>query len=220
MFMLGFLGTAHCLGMCGPLVIALPGQFGRWQAHLVYHLGRITTYGLTGALLGGLGSGMSRAAVFTHSSSLAWGTRLQMAISLLAALFLILFGLNRLGLLREPDWLSKIGPQNLPRFAQALLRALKERRLPVLLIIGLFLGLLPCGLSYAAFARTLAAGGFLSGGLLAVLFGLGTLPGLLIVGTGGGALLRRFRVQADMLSGVIMIGMAVSLVVKILRVHF
>ena len=76
---------------------------------------------------------------------------------------------------------------------------------------GLFMGLLPCGLSFAAFARALAAGSPLSGGTLVFIFGLGTLPGLLVVGAGASGIFKRYRRYSDPLSGMLMIGMAASL---------
>jgi len=56
MFMLGLLGTGHCVGMCGPLVFAFPGRSGRFMSHVWYHLGRVTTYVAVGAVLGGVGA--------------------------------------------------------------------------------------------------------------------------------------------------------------------
>jgi sulfite exporter TauE/SafE len=49
---------------------------------------------------------------------------------------------------------------------------------------------------------------------LLLAFGLGTLPGLLLVGTGASALARRYRRHFDIFSGILMIGMAASLLVK------
>jgi hypothetical protein len=43
LFLLGFLGTGHCIGMCGPIVLAVPTQGGRISSHVLYNLGRITT---------------------------------------------------------------------------------------------------------------------------------------------------------------------------------
>ena len=59
LFLLGFLGSGHCIGMCGPLVVAFPGQSGRFSAHLCYHGGRLLTYVVIGAVMGALGGGWS-----------------------------------------------------------------------------------------------------------------------------------------------------------------
>ena len=84
-----------------------------------------------------------------------------------------------------------------------------------LFLMGLVLGGLPCGLSYAAFAKALATGDVSAGLATTLAFGLGTLPGLLAIGAGAAVLMRRFRRQADMLAGLIMIGMAVVLLVHV-----
>ena len=96
-----------------------------------------------------------------------------------------------------------------------MMRRVLDRRGGVrLFALGSMLGLLPCGLSYGAFARTLTAGGMGQGALWAALFGAGTLPGLLLLGTGAAALWRRFRAESELLAGLIMIGMAVALLVE------
>jgi uncharacterized protein len=220
MFLLGLMGSGHCLGMCGPLVIALPGSYGRWQAHAIYHAGRVITYTLVGAVLGGIGRGMVQLADLTPSDMLIWTKHIQIAISLPVALFLLLLGLNRMGLLEEPRWMAMASPQHLPGYGAVLKRVLKQDRTRWLFIVGMMLGLLPCGLSYGAFARSLAAGGLGQGALFSALFGLGTLPALMILGTSAGALWRRYRPQAEILAGLIMIAMAVSLLVKLGKTVF
>ncbi|MDZ7581006.1 MAG: sulfite exporter TauE/SafE family protein [Deltaproteobacteria bacterium] len=83
-----------------------------------------------------------------------------------------------------------------------------------MLFTGLLMGFLPCGLSFAAFSRALAAGGILNGFLLLAAFGIGTLPGLLLIGTGATALARRYQPQSDIIAGLLMIAMGLSLGLK------
>ena len=211
MFLLGLLGSGHCLGMCGPLVVALPGRFGNWQAHLAYHAGRIFTYTVMGAFLGAVSAGFSASAPDFSDPSLAGVLRLQLAASGLAALFLFFFGFNRLGLLAEPAWLAAADMRKVPILGRIISLGMSRPHAPALFLMGIILGMLPCGLSWAALARALAAGGGLNGGLLVLGFGLGTLPGLLMLGTGAGLFLRRHRQSAEMLAGLIMIAMAIML---------
>ena len=70
LFFLGLLGTGHCIGMCGPLVVAFPGRTGRVAPHLFYHLGRLVTYGGIGAMMGGIGSGLAMVSSVTGSDHL------------------------------------------------------------------------------------------------------------------------------------------------------
>jgi uncharacterized protein len=216
LFMLGLLGTGHCIGMCGPLIVALPGQTGRFSAHLAYHAGRLITYTLIGALMGALGGGLIHLASVLGSDPMAWMARTQLGIGLLAGLFLLFFGLSRLGFVAEPDWLAVASPSSMPGWRGLMNRVADRRSNGDLFLMGLILGGLPCGLSYAAFAKALSAGGMLAGAAMALVFGLGTLPGLLAVGAGAAAFLRRYRRQADLLAGLIMLGMAAMLLVNVM----
>ena len=214
LFMLGLLGTGHCIGMCGPLVVALPGQAGRFSAHLAYHAGRLITYGIIGASMGVLGSGLIGLASAVGGNPMLWMIRVQVGISLIAGLFLLFFGLSRLGFVAEPQWLAIAMPNRIPGWRRFMSRAADQRSNLDLFLMGLFLGGLPCGLSYAAFAKALSDAQLLSGAVAALTFGLGTLPGMLAVGVGAAVFLNRFRQQADILAGLIMIGMAATLIVK------
>ncbi len=209
LFLLGFMGSGHCIGMCGPLVLAIPGrQPSRW-AHGAYHAGRIITYTIIGGLLGGVGQGVRILA--GADASLQWIARAQILLSLFAAVFLLLFGLSRLGILPEPALLSKAQPDRIPGFKHIRRRFFSAPGLLSTFSFGLMLGFLPCGLSYAAFAAALPSGSIINGALGVFVFGLGTLPALLLVGLGGASLARRYRRLSDLLAGMLMIGMAVSL---------
>ena len=181
MFLLGLLGTGHCVGMCGPLVLAFPASSGRFAAHLMYHLGRVLTYTAVGALMGGIGAGLGLLGDETGRESLLTIARVQVFFSSLAALFMFYLGLSRLGVVREPAWMAVAQPSRIPGFSRLQSGALSGRNLPVYLAIGLVLGFLPCGLSFAAFARALPAGGAPAGALAVLVFGLGTVPGLLLL---------------------------------------
>jgi sulfite exporter TauE/SafE len=210
---LGLLGTGHCIGMCGPLVFAFPGRSGKFLPHLFYHGGRLLTYSMIGGLIGGLGTGLAALVVGVGGDYLVTVTRIQIAFSLLAALFLACFGLMQLGVIHASALNSIAAPQKIPGYHWIVQSASHSRKYMTMLMIGMLMGFLPCGLSFAAFSRALAAGGFVQGMLMLILFGVGTVPGLLFVGTGVSALARRYRRHSDVLSGMLMIGMSVSLFV-------
>ncbi len=212
MFMLGLLGSGHCLGMCGPLIIALPGRYGRWSAHGIYHLGRLLTYSAVGAVMGGINQGLVHLAGGSSQAALAWTLRMQVTLSLFAALCLLLMGLSRIGLLKEPAWMAVATPRKIPGYDTVFKRTMDRRNVLWLFGMGLMLGLLPCGLSYGAFSRALAAGDLVTGAALTASFGLGTLPCLLLLGTGLTRLLRRYQTQTELIAGLIMIGMGASLI--------
>ena len=215
MMLLGLVGTGHCLGMCGPLVFALPGQSGRFCAHLYYHGGRICAYGLIGAAMGAVGAGLAGALAGPGADPLPWIARLQGLFSLVAAVFLLFLGLARLEFVQEPSWMSVAAPDKIPGYGRVLRYALQGENSAAYLPVGFFLGFLPCGLSFGAFARALAADGPLVGGMLTAAFGLGTLPGLLVFGAGAHGLMRRYRRYSDPLSGMLMVAMAAALAAEV-----
>jgi len=214
MFLLGLTGTGHCLGMCGPLVLAFPALTGRFSSHVFYQTGRTISYVSMGIAMGAVGAGLSFLAQKGGSDPLAWVMRVQFGLSILAAVFLMVFGLSRLGFLPEPEWMSFASPSKMPGFERIVGSATHTRDNASMLLAGMVFGFIPCGLSFAAFARALAAGGVIHGGMLTLAFAAGTLPGLLLLGTGLSRLATRYRKLFDILSAVIMIGMAVSLLMK------
>jgi sulfite exporter TauE/SafE len=172
---LGFFGTGHCVGMCGPIVLAVPARAGRFLPQLTYHAGRVITYTVIGGLVGLVGSGFTWAggsapAALHHASDAPLGNlaRAQILLSVVAALFLALFAALRIGLVREPRWMRGPSPTRLPGYDRVSKGAVQGRPMAMLLW-GMMLGTLPCGLSYAAFARALPAGSAVRGGVLAPL---------------------------------------------------
>ncbi|MFO8083114.1 MAG: sulfite exporter TauE/SafE family protein [Desulfobacterales bacterium] len=211
LFFLGLTGTGHCIGMCGPLVVAIPGQTHRVSAHLLYHLGRTITYTAVGALMGSIGVGIAGLAAKSGADPLLLFAKIQVLFSVAAAGFLFWFGLSRLGFLQEPFWMYTASPDKIPGYQKALNLAFVQKRASGMFLIGLVMGLLPCGLSFAAFARALSAQGPFQGGVLLLSFALGTWPGLLLIGTGASSLFRKYRKHSEILSGILMIGMGYSL---------
>ena len=95
LFMVGLLGGVHCLGMCGGVVAAtsvrLPNQKPRHDLRLAYHAGRISTYTLAGALVGGLGA---------SAMALERWLPVQLGLYVLAQLMLVALGLYLAGVTR------------------------------------------------------------------------------------------------------------------------
>ncbi len=175
-FLVGFLGGAHCVGMCGGIVAAMSFQGGVRQSfgfHLGYNLGRILSYALAGALAGLIGS----AAFLSHRL-----LPLQHALYGLAQAVLILLGLYLAGLNRAVLVLERAGGALWARLQPRLGRLLPIRSPSQALLAGLLWGWLPCGLTYSVLVSALASGGPLAGAGLMLAFGLGTLPNLLAMG--------------------------------------
>lgn len=216
LFFLGLLGTGHCIGMCGPLVVAFPGRTGRFSPHLYYHLGRLITYIGLGAIMGSAGAGLQLISRVTGGDNLQFVSHAQVSLSLLAAAFLLYLGLCQLGFFKQPDWMRIASPERVPGYQRIIRAAFVNAQAFEMFLTGLLMGLLPCGLSYAAFSRALAAAAPLQGALMLAFFGTGTLPGLLLIGSGATALARRYQRQSDLIAGLLMVAMGLSLAVRVL----
>jgi sulfite exporter TauE/SafE len=181
-FLLGFVGSAHCAGMCGPLALALPGGGGGATfllGRLLYNFGRVVTYVLMGALFGLLGQGFALAG-------------LQRWVSLALGLLILL------GLLASPRLAKALPVTRFVGWLKASLGSLFQKRaLTSLFGIGLLNGLLPCGLVYIACAGATATGSLLSGVDYMLAFGLGTVPMMLAISLVGTKLqfVLRLRLQ-------------------------
>lgn len=176
LFLAGLLGGAHCVGMCGGIVAALSFQSGARQPyshHLAYSAGRIASYSAAGALAGLLGS----------AAFLSDGLRpVQMGLYVLAQGVLILLGLYLAGLSRAITRLERLGGGLWRRLQPRLARFMPVDTPARALAAGALWGWLPCGLVYSALVTALGSGGPVQGALLLAVFGLGTLPNLLLLG--------------------------------------
>jgi uncharacterized protein len=181
------LGFGHCTAMCGPLVGSLAlaaapaGARRSLLAQLAYHSGRLTTYALLGGAMGATGA-------FVNVAGRLAG--LQEAMAILAGALLVVIGLGVAGLTAGLRRLEARLSSRLSRLVRALLEDGGAGRLyPV----GLCLGLLPCGASWTAFLAAAGTGSLAGGLLLALAFGLGTVPALLLVGGAAAAVGGRLR---------------------------
>ena len=173
--LLGLAGSLHCIGMCGPLMLAIPLPASErrvvvWQM-LLYHAGRILSYSALGVLFGLLGKGIAIAGF-------------QQVLSLASGVFIIAMAFVA--------WRFEHLVTALPGFG-AFTRAVQQK-LGVLLrdhnrsatfSIGMLNGLMPCGMVYAALAGAISTTNSAEGGIFMALFGLGTLPLLLTATVAG-----------------------------------
>ena len=170
-FLIGLLGSTHCIGMCGPIAIALPLKNQSWLTRiisaLIYNLGRSVTYGIMGAVFGLLGKG------FQMIGIQQWVSISMGIIMILSVVFPIIFRkyINTDGFVSK--WVGKL--------ISALRKMFSRRSYTSLLVIGLMNGLLPCGLVYMALAGAIVSGNSANGALYMVVFGLGTIPVMLSI---------------------------------------
>lgn len=174
LFLVGLLGGTHCVGMCGGIVGALSmGTSARWSMLLAYNGGRILSYTVAGALAGALGAA---------SLGLEGQVPVRMILYFLANLMLVALGFYLLGVTRALAFTERAG-QHLWRLIQPFTRRfLPARSVSQAFPLGFLWGWLPCGLVYSALAGALTAGSAERGATMMLLFGLGTLPNLLLAG--------------------------------------
>ncbi len=169
-WLLGFLGSVHCMGMCGGIVgaLSLNTQSKNISVHLSYHLGRITTYALLGFIVGLAGLWLAS----THSY-------VGQVLRILSGVMLILMGGYVLGNTHLLLWFETKGGglwQKVQPLSKGLLPVKSAKQG---LLLGLLWGLLPCGLIYSTLSWAMVtANPWHSAGLMAM-FGLGNLPALL-----------------------------------------
>ena len=170
-FLLGFAGSLHCAGMCGPLALALPpagnSAAGFLAGRLAYHAGRILTYSLLGVVFGLIGQAMLLAGIQRWVS-------LSLGVALLVGLAASRGVTQWMPLARLVDPLKS-------RMAVLL----RQRSLVSLGGLGILNGLLPCGLVYVAGAGATATGHVWSGVAYMATFGVGTVPMMLVIGLSG-----------------------------------
>ena len=105
-------------------------------------------------------------------------------------------------------------PSKIPGFKSIHSGVVADRSVAACYLFGVLLGFLPCGLSYGAFAMALAAGGPLQGGVSTLAFGLGTLPALFLLGTAAFGIVRKHQKLFDLLAGLVMLFLGLSLLTK------
>ena len=202
-------GFGHCISMCGPVVAAFTVGETRQGVlhHLLFNLGRITTYTILGGMAGLSGSFI----VLTASIE-----QLQHAIMIITGLSIIIMGLSTAKWLPLPSPKKGCSPGNsLKQKIMTLFKA--PRSIGAYYPMGIVLGFLPCGLTYTALLAAARAAmgaenaftGMLLGALMMMLFGIGTAPALILVGKVVNSISRRMRKWFYRVASVIMIATGV-----------
>jgi uncharacterized protein len=165
-FITGLMSSFHCLGMCGPLVLALPtGGLSPqkvYVAKVLYNLGRLLTYGLFGLLMGLIGT------------QIAW-FGMQQKLSVLVGLLLLFSIFSKK--LRFNALHSKINGFIGKQFRKVI----GSKKAINFLIIGMVNGLLPCGMVYMALGAAVLQPSVTQSFVFMLLFGLGTVPMLFFI---------------------------------------
>jgi len=158
----GFLGSLHCIGMCGPICLSLPFNHAdplkKFLSILLYNTGRILTYSFLGLLIGIFGKGFELIGF-------------QQVISIVSGVLIIGY------ILFFPGLKLKVLPSTmLSSLKKKIHQLFQQKRWASMFFLGTLNGILPCGLVYVAIMGALATGEATSGAEFMLSFGIGTLP--------------------------------------------
>ncbi|MEP2023985.1 MAG: sulfite exporter TauE/SafE family protein [Reichenbachiella sp.] len=199
---LGFIGSLHCVVMCGPIALALSGQQSLSKfliSRFLYNIGRIFTYALIGLIFGLLGELISFGGY-------------QQAFSIGMGLFMIMVAFAVSSSIRGKIY------QPMYKLAQGLKNMLGQwlhtTKLSGTFILGALNGFLPCGLVYAAVAGALATANLADGLLYMVLFGLGTFPAMLVMALSGQAIKGFSFIQLNKISTIFILTLGCLLIIR------
>ncbi len=200
-FMAGFLGSGHCLGMCGALVSGYFMNAGKTKSYLpyfLYQLARIFVYTLVGFAAAALGVVLVSSGVFG---------KIQAILQIIIGTIVIILAFGILGWIPFQGSIRLL-PMNLLRKGYSSSRT----KGPLLgaTIAGLLNGLMPCPLTFAMAVKATSAPTILEGGALMLTFGAGTLPTMLFISFAFGTLSSNVRGLMLKLAAVIMIAMGIN----------
>jgi sulfite exporter TauE/SafE len=168
---LGLASSFHCVGMCGPIAMAIPvnrkSTLTILSGVLQYNLGRILTYAWLGFIIGSIGI------TIDTFGFLQW-------LSIFAGIFMILYAWRKWITVRLSASLPSVG---LNRFVSKNMGKLIGSQIPFKLsLLGMLNGLLPCGMVYVGLMNALIAGSPVNSAMAMFAFGIGTLATMILVG--------------------------------------
>lgn len=180
---MGLLGSMHCIGMCGPIALALPmkeeSKLSFFTGRLLYNLGRVVTYMIFGIVFGYLGQGLR-----IISS--------QQFISIAFGVILLLFFITPA---KYKQAISSFPPIARIKnyYTNFFGRVLRYSGNTGMFVIGIVNGFIPCGFVYLAIAGAVALGSVTEAMLFMGFFGIGTIPSMLLVSSLPQLLKNRFN---------------------------
>lgn len=192
-----FLGSPHCAGMCGGFAAFCSRKNGGVAAVCAYNFGRLGTYVSLGLLAGGLGAVL-------NAGGQTIGLARVAAISL--GLCMVLWGLSDLsGIGRvRLDKVRAVFQQRLARI-HSKLAPNPSGGVQSAFVVGLLSTFLPCGWLYTYVAIAAASGAAWSGALVMLVFWIGTVPMMILLGSLSQAIVKRLGARHHVLVSLILI---------------
>ena len=217
LFVIGLITSIHCVAMCGginlsqciphdgesdsqALGIGKRSRFSTFTPAFLYNLGRVISYTVVGFILGFV------SLLFGGGSGAGLPVLAQGIIKLIAGVFMVIMGINMLGIF---PWLRKLQPQ-IPKFLERKVNKEKSRNKSPL-IVGLLNGLMPCGPLQSMQIVALASGNPFAGAISMFLFSLGTVPLMLGLGSIVSALGKRFTQKVMGIGAVLVVVLGLAM---------
>lgn len=201
---LGFLGSFHCIGMCGPIALSLPinnSSFFHKISHLLlYNFGRTFTYSVLGLIFGIIGQTFE-----------LFGFQQYLSIAIGVLILLSVFFTS--GFAAKQKITSGIYIK-MTVIKTALAKLFQKKGWMSIFSIGLLNGLLPCGLVYMGIAGALASGSYVNGALFMAVFGSATIPVMLSLSLFGNIISLKFRQSVKNMVPIVLSFMAVLLILR------
>ena len=202
-FIMGCIGSVHCIGMCGPLALSLPvvadNNSSRFISTLLYNAGRVFTYSVLGALFGIIGMSFA-----------LFGFQQWLSI-ILGVIILVFVILPKLGVVfNNSNAVTRLFEKLRSSLGQLFIR----KNYHSVFFIGLLNGLLPCGLVYIAIAGAVSTTSMIKSSLFMAAFGLGTLPVMWSIAFFGSSINMNIRRSIKKLYPYVMVLLAVMLIVR------
>lgn len=182
-FLIGLTGGfGHCVLMCHPFVLYVSSRYAVSRKgyfmlipHLYYNIGRSVTYAILGAIAGFLGS------VVQYAGSSFIGV--QKLAAIIGGSFLILYSI-----------LSLFGSTSIFKFSKFnISKIISKFDISNPFLLGLLLGMLPCGLSMGAIIGATSSGDFVMGAILLFVFGIGTTVAMMVMALFGNFAIKHSR---------------------------
>lgn len=165
-FIIGLIGSFHCIGMCGPIVLSLPAdkysKLSFISGRILYNLGRIITYSFLGAAFGFLGNRL-------YLIGLQRGISISIGIILLVSVITGIF-------FKKSKHLNIFAVKIISFLKKIIKINFDSRSKLTFLMTGVLNGILPCGFVYFGLSGAMISGEATTGALYMMLFGLGTIP--------------------------------------------
>ena len=180
---LGVISNLHCIGMCGPISMAIPFDRSS-KLYLIigiiqYNFGRILIYSIFGVIVGFIGLGIQFVGILQ-------------SLSIIAGFGIVLYAWRKI--LFTGAFFDQFRITFIQRFTSRNMgKIIKSQSHFKFFLFGTLNGLLPCGMVYTALITSIIAGSPFNSGLTMLFFGIGTMPGMILITYFANQITNRFR---------------------------